>query len=43
MKRSRSAENIIFGGITVNEQNQCTLPNPVLRYHIKKQIKNFKK
>ena len=43
LKRSKSSENLIFGGITIKEHQYMNLPNPILRQFIEEEITNFKK
>lgn len=41
LKRSKSAENLLFGGKTVLEKKYSNLPLPYTKYHINKEIKRF--
>ena len=43
LKRSKSSENLIFGGITTKEHEYLNLPNPILRHYIEEAITKFKK
>jgi len=41
-KRTKSTDNLFFGGITLKEIQYSHLPNQFLRRHIYKEIKHFK-
>lgn len=41
-KRTKSADNLCFGGISLAEIQYSHLPNPFLRRHIRKEIKHFR-
>ena len=43
LKRSKSSDNLFFGGKTNLEKKYCDLPLPYTKFHIKREIKRFHK